>query len=132
MEAPSTNVLLLGLGELSRQRLETVFAKQGRGVHSRDFLSAGQCMGLIDQLSAGVIFCEAEPDQYRPLLDAVRHRPSPISVVVVGRPEVSAWLDALEAGAADYCAPPFEDSHLYWIVQSALKSRALLQASAAA
>jgi len=44
-------------------------------------------------------------------------------VVVVSRiPETSEWLDALEAGATDYCAAPFERQHISWVVESALLS----------
>jgi len=48
-----------------------------------------------------------------------------LPVVAVSRlPEVSAWLNALELGAADYCAPPFEPAQIHWILQSALKPAA--------
>ncbi len=44
-----------------------------------------------------------------------------LPVVVVSRlPEVSEWLDALDAGAADYCAAPFEHQHMSWLIESAL------------
>jgi DNA-binding response OmpR family regulator len=29
-------------------------------------------------------------------------------IVVAAIPETAAWLDALEAGATDYCVPPFD------------------------
>ena len=47
-------------------------------------------------------------------------------IVVVSRSaDVSTWLDALEAGAADYCAPPFEAIQIRWILDALLtrKSR---------
>jgi FixJ family two-component response regulator len=44
-----------------------------------------------------------------------------LPVVIVSRlPEVSEWLDALDAGAADYCAAPFEHQHMSWLIESAL------------
>ena len=44
-----------------------------------------------------------------------------VPVVVVSRiPETSEWLDAIDAGATDYCAAPFEPQHISWLVQSAL------------
>jgi hypothetical protein len=39
-------------------------------------------------------------------------------VVETRNPEVREWLDALESGAADYCAAPFERSQLRWIMDS--------------
>ncbi|MCC6340598.1 MAG: hypothetical protein IT166_00275 [Bryobacterales bacterium] len=38
-------------------------------------------------------------------------------VVVTRHPEPGEYLDAMDAGAADYCAAPFEPSHLGWILQ---------------
>jgi DNA-binding NtrC family response regulator len=132
MTVNSKNVLLLGLNEMIQEGLEKALAPHGKAVHARRFLSAEQCVRLIDQLSADVVFCAAEPDRYRPLLAAVNTAHSPVPVVVVGRPEVSDWLDALEAGASDYCAPPFEEAHLGMLVQAAMKSKPLAKARAVA
>ena len=42
-------------------------------------------------------------------------------VIVVSRlPEVSAWLQALEQGAADYCGAPFEARQVRWALNSSL------------
>jgi DNA-binding response OmpR family regulator len=42
-----------------------------------------------------------------------------LPVIVVSRlPETDEWLDALEAGAADYCAAPFEIIHLRWLFET--------------
>ena len=35
-------------------------------------------------------------------------------------PEVSEWLDAMDAGASDYCASPFEPAQVRWILESNL------------
>jgi DNA-binding NtrC family response regulator len=44
-----------------------------------------------------------------------------VPVVVVSRiPEVSAWLDALEKGAADYCGAPFEARQVRWLMHSTM------------
>jgi DNA-binding NtrC family response regulator len=57
-----------------------------------------------------------------PLLEAIAHRWPELPVIVVSRmPEVSEWLDAIEAGAADYCAAPFESAHIQWILSSTLR-----------
>ncbi len=73
-----------------------------------------------------LIFCGAEPARYLPLLEQVKRQTPGLPVIVVGRfPETADWLDALEAGASDYCAPPFERRHLQWMVSGALKSRAI-------
>jgi PleD family two-component response regulator len=38
-------------------------------------------------------------------------------------PEVDDWLDAMEAGAADYCAEPIEKRQLDWILESNLERK---------
>jgi|SRR5450432_508713 len=44
-----------------------------------------------------------------------------VPVVVASRlPDVNAWLDALQDGAADYCGAPFEATQLGWILNSTL------------
>ena len=44
-----------------------------------------------------------------------------VPVIVVSRlPEVSAWLRALEQGAADYCGAPFEPRQVRWALNSSL------------
>jgi len=64
-----------------------------------------------------IVFCSVEP---KTLKMALRRFPKRAVVVVSRLPEVRAWLDALEAGAADYCAAPFESIQLNWILQNQL------------
>ncbi len=40
-----------------------------------------------------------------------------VPVVVSRHPETSEYLDAMDAGAADYCSAPFEPSHIHWILK---------------
>jgi DNA-binding NtrC family response regulator len=62
-----------------------------------------------------VIFCGAD----RKVVTRLRSANPDASIVVVSRhPEVSDWLDSIEAGATDYCAAPFDSSQVQWILQS--------------
>jgi hypothetical protein len=73
---------------------------------ARDLTTALSKLGIepVDERPR-VVFCSAQPEI---LQEALRRFPQ-LPVVVVSRlPEVRAWLDALEAGAADYCAASFE------------------------
>lgn len=73
------------------------------------------------RLAADVIFCPADVDQVKQL----KSEYPAASVVVASRhPEVSDWLDALEAGASDYCAAPFEQTHLLWLLESHVRASA--------
>ena len=38
------------------------------------------------------------------------------------REVVADWLDALEAGASDYCAAPFEPAQIRWVLQSHVRT----------
>jgi DNA-binding response OmpR family regulator len=47
-------------------------------------------------------------------------RPTLPFVVVTRIPETGEWLDALEAGATDYCSAPFESRQINWLMEAAL------------
>lgn len=69
--------------------------------------------------AAHIIFCGADVST----VSGLRHAQPDASIVVVSRhPEVSDWLDSIEAGAADYCAAPFESAQVQWILESSLRS----------
>jgi DNA-binding NtrC family response regulator len=46
------------------------------------------------------------------------------AIVMSEKTNVSEWLDALEAGAADYCGAPFEPDHLARLLSSNQRSLA--------
>ncbi|MGD0579974.1 MAG: hypothetical protein ABSC08_13710 [Bryobacteraceae bacterium] len=65
-------------------------------------------------VSGDLVFCTTGP-AFHVAKALFPHLP----VIVVSRlPETDEWLDALEAGAADYCAPPFEVIHLRWLIET--------------
>jgi len=48
---------------------------------------------------------------------------STVPVVVVSRnPEAREWIEAMEAGASDYCAAPFEAAQIRWILEANSRS----------
>jgi len=64
---------------------------------------------------ADIVFCPSARPVLRQALSLFPGTP----VVVVSRlPEVEGWLDALEEGAADYCAPPFETIQIRWLLET--------------
>ena len=68
---------------------------------------------------AHVIFCPPDMAEVRRLKAA---HPASSVIVATRVPEISGWLDALEAGAADYCAAPFENAQLSWMIESHVRS----------
>jgi DNA-binding response OmpR family regulator len=74
----------------------------------------------ISESPAQIIFCGADVDTVSQLRSA---KPEASIVVVSRHPEVTDWLDSIEAGATDYCAAPFETSQVQWILESSLRSQ---------
>ena len=76
---------------------------------------------MLELLDADIVFAGGEPARYMPLLRHVREaRPTLPFVVVTRIPETKEWLNALEAGATDYCSEPIETRQLRWLMESAL------------
>lgn len=120
-EGKNVRIVLFGLDRGLASELGSVLARQDQEVHSEPFRTPKECLATVDRLGADLVFISSERDRYLGLLEAIgRHKPD-LPVVVVSRtPEVSEWLDAIEAGASDYCAAPFEASHIQWILDSTL------------
>lgn len=120
------SVVLFGLPGGLAVELEQVLRGEPRvRVCAHPTVPGPHSLGLLKTLRADVVFCAAEPACCRPLLDAIRQEQMNLPVVVVSRAaEPANWLDAMEAGAQDYCAPPFEPTHVRWILETAVRSRA--------
>jgi len=115
MTVSGKTVLLAGIEPMLAQELHQYLSSRGIDVH--------ECSSLESQNPESqkfdLVFCETHHPGLLKLLHAVS---SP--VVVVSRvPEVNDWLDAMDAGAADYCAAPFEREQLDWILESNLGAR---------
>jgi DNA-binding NtrC family response regulator len=120
----AATVVLFGLEPPLAAELGSVLEGQHQKVYSEPFVSAAESLRVVERLGAELVFCTSERSVYMSLLEAVgRHKPD-LPVVIVSRtPEVSEWLDAIEAGASDYCAAPFESGQIKWILDSTLKHR---------
>ncbi len=119
------NILLLGLADALASALRKALPEQGWTVWSEPCLPDSQAR-LTQQLAADLIFCAAERGCSKALLEQVKQQRPDLPVIVVSPcPEISDWLDAIEAGASDYCAPPFEPTHIHWVLQNALRSRSV-------
>jgi DNA-binding NtrC family response regulator len=114
-------VVFMGLTEGLAEELAKVLVQVGYTVCLGPLLPRDLALRTIDHTQPDVVFCPAEPEQCAPLLEAMKAARPGLPVVTVSRlPEVSVWLKALELGAADNCAPPFEPAQIQWILQSAL------------
>lgn len=126
-KTPSARILILGLEESISADLRRVLAEQGHTTVSEPFLSAGDSVNAIDRARVDLVFCTSETLHFEALLGCLRAQGRSVPVVVASRiPEVDTWLDALDAGAYDYCAAPFEPRLVGQIVNNALSYRCRL------
>jgi DNA-binding NtrC family response regulator len=97
-------VVFSGLDIRSASQLSGLLAFDGHRVRRLHYL-----VPVPEFLHADIVFVGGMPRQYLPLLRRLRglNRSLPV-IVVAPSPETSDWLDALEAGATDYCVPPFD------------------------
>ncbi len=110
------NILLLGLEESVAAELACALRRNQQEFRSHS------CLPLEALDDFGLVFCAADRQRYVNVLAFIRRLRLPLPLIVVSRqPDTSEWLDALEAGAADYCSPPFETVQIRWIVENALK-----------
>jgi hypothetical protein len=111
-------ILLLGLEPSLTEDLYRILIQLGHSVQLTTLDS-----GVLQTTDAELIFAPAAD------LRAILGTRTDVPVVVASRlPEVRAWLDALQDGAADYCGAPFEAAQVGWILNSTL---GCLQARAA-
>ena len=104
-------VLLFGLEHSIADQLNPVLEQLGQTVQVAQLAS-----GVLEHTDANVVFANGDS------LGAVRDKRPELPVVVVTRmPEVRGWLDALEAGASDYCGAPFEATQVRWVLDSSLR-----------
>ncbi len=117
-----SSVVLFGLGDVLDAELERALSDQKHVVHSQAFLTVAECVMLVEKFGADLVFCRAEPQGCTALLKALQqHKPGLPIIVVSHCPETSQWIDALEAGASDYCAPPFRPAEIRWMLEAAKK-----------
>lgn len=82
------------------------------------------CPPLHSCLDADIVFACSSGKSYLPLLRAVRKSRPELPFIVVSRvPETEEWLDALDAGATDYCAAPVDRRQLHWLLEAVLPKK---------
>jgi len=109
-------VFLIGLEQATASQIGRALAVERHQIEHKP-----KNVPVADLLDADIVFAGGDGKQYMPLLRGLREaRPALPFVVVTRIPETSDWLDALEAGATDYCSAPFEARQLNWLMESAL------------
>ena len=82
---------------------------------------------------ADALFLSADHPDFRRTLSQLRESHPELPVIAVTRvPETAHWLDALDAGATDYCGAPFERVEVRWILNSVVRTERQAQRRATA
>src|SRR5258708_844792 len=111
------NVVLYGLDQKLSYELAHALSNVCDGLHTEALANSGHCLATLATERVDLLFCGPDTELVRTL----RASNPKASIVVVSRlPEVMDWLDAIEAGADDYCAPPFEPMQIRWILDANL------------
>jgi DNA-binding NarL/FixJ family response regulator len=119
------SVFLIGLEQAVAAQISRALSVERHRIEQKP-----QNIGVPDMMDVDIVFAGGEPSQYLSLLRRVREeRPALPFVVVTRVPETAAWLDALEAGATDYCSSPFESRQIHWLMESALPKRRAIAAA---
>ena len=83
----------------------------------------------LDWSQYDLVFCPVAGHILQQVITIVAAQMHKVIVVAVSRlPEVQEWLDAIELGAIDYFAPPFEQSQVRWLIETHFPSGKLIAA----
>jgi DNA-binding NtrC family response regulator len=115
-----SRVTLLGLPDDLASQLSQVLRDEAhkviRKLHLQD---------LRHGPKSGAVFISGDAPDFRDTIAQLRESDPVLPVIVVTRtPGTTRWLDALDAGATDYCGAPFERVQLRWILDSAIRAEA--------
>jgi CheY-like chemotaxis protein len=104
-------VVLIGLEQTAASQIGRALSSERHEIQHKS-----KNIPIDDLLDVDIVFAGGDQTQYLTLLRRIRaSRPTLPFVVVTRRPETSDWLDALEAGATDYCSAPFEPRQINWL-----------------
>jgi DNA-binding response OmpR family regulator len=108
------SVFLIDLENEVAELIAGVFSIERHAVCRKPFgLETGELR------NAAMIFAGGGRNIYLPLLRRVRRElPTIPFVVVTDAADTGAWLEAIEAGATDYCCAPVARRQIQWLMQS--------------
>jgi DNA-binding response OmpR family regulator len=109
-----SRVTLLGLPEDLAHSLTRVLRAEGHQVTRKRYMQDLE----HGPRTEAVFICGDEPEFCRAIALLREAKPNLPVVVVTRVPGTRHWLDALDAGATDYCAAPFEHMQVRWIMES--------------
>ncbi len=118
------NILMLGLDDSLADELRLALRNSEHGISSAPSGPAAAAADHVLRAKADVVFCDLDSRNLSAFLKQLQERACEIPVVVASRlPDISRWLDAMDLGAWDYCASPFEARFLEHMVTGAIRAR---------
>ncbi len=114
---PMAKVFLTCIDESVAQAIRRALAIEKHQVEHRP------CTARVgDFLDADIVFAGGDGKRYLALLRSIRQARPALPFVVVARiPETSDWLEALEAGATDYCSAPLGLRQITWLMETVVR-----------
>ncbi len=118
------DIMLFALDSSLATELAGALSFESRAYHLAPFEPTAEGVKAAVRSDTALVFCSADRQTYTLLLNLIKQEGLELPVVVVSRhPQTDEWLNAIEAGAADYCSPPFEAFQISWIIDNTLKYR---------
>jgi DNA-binding NarL/FixJ family response regulator len=107
------NVLLIGLDETVAGEIAHAVSVEQHTVYIRT-----HSIGISDLFHAGIVFVGGSSQIRLSFLREVRYSFPDLPVVVVAETlETEEWLDALDAGATDYCCAPIGRRQIHRLME---------------
>jgi CheY-like chemotaxis protein len=109
-----SRIVLLGMPEDVAGQLTRVLLEEQHLVSRKQ-----SCVDVRCGVEPDVAFIYGDGPEFVQTLADLRTSEPRLPVIVATRlPEAGRWLDALDAGAADYCGAPFERIQVRWILDT--------------
>jgi DNA-binding response OmpR family regulator len=113
-------VALLGFPQDLASQLSRVLVAEGHAVDQKHYIQ-----DLSKRYRPSVVFVSADTPGFEDTVAALKDAEPGLPFVVTTRlPNPTQWLNALDAGAADYCGAPFEPVQVRWVMASIERQQA--------
>ena len=107
-------VALLGFPQDLASQLSRILLAEGHTVDQRHYIQ-----DLTKRYRPSAVFVCADTPGFGDTIAALKDAEPDLPFVVTTRmPDPAQWLNALDAGAADYCGAPFETIQVRWVMAS--------------
>jgi len=112
------SIVLLAIENEMAEPLERMLRYDRHNVHVTDCMQ--KALGRSD---ADILFLSGDSPGYRDVVRKLTRLRPDLPIIVTNRvPDNHRWLDALDAGATDYCGAPFEAVQVRWILDAAMRA----------